>query len=102
AEVHGRRLVGASAVVQNSDPYTYFRSRPIRLCKGQALDSGTLSMVVLNRTSPVDIPSIAWRLLSSRPAVGHPQVEHCETLREGGVEALPGKQGEITPFPIQV
>ena len=102
ADVHGRRILGVSAVVQNSDPYTYFRSRPIRLCKGQALDSGSLSMVVLNRTSPLDIPSIAWRLLSSRPAVGHAQVEHCEILREAAVEALPGERGEVTPFPIQV
>ena len=36
-----RSLEAVTVVVQNSDPYTYFNSRPIRVCADAALDSGT-------------------------------------------------------------
>jgi diacylglycerol kinase family enzyme len=101
-EVHGRRMAGISAVVQNSDPYTFFRSRPVRLCENQSLESGTLSMVVLRRASPFDLPSIALRLLSTRPLARHSQVEHCESLTEATVRAVPSEAGKLLPFPVQV
>ena len=33
-----------TALAQNSDPFTYFASRPIRVCEGVAIDDGTLSV----------------------------------------------------------
>src|SRR5438034_1145933 len=42
-EVDGRRTQGVTVIVQNSDPFTYFGPRPIRVNEGAALDNGTLS-----------------------------------------------------------
>ena len=43
-EVDGAEPVeGITAIVQNSDPFTYFASRPIRVCEGIEIDDGTLS-----------------------------------------------------------
>src|SRR5918993_5193874 len=73
AEIAGQERAGASVFVQNAQPYTYFRRRPITLASGTAIDSGNLSAVVLARASAIDLPTIAYRLLSARAQVGpHP------------------------------
>ena len=41
-ETGGESVEGITAIVQNSDPFTYFASRPIRVCEGIAIDDGTL------------------------------------------------------------
>ncbi len=84
-EAQGRRVDGVSAVLQNSDPYTFFKRRPVRIDSGQALDSGTLSMVVLKDALSRDVPGLAWRLLSGRPVVGHPRAESFPSLDEANV-----------------
>ena len=33
-EAGGRTIDGVTVIVQNSDPYTYFRNRPIRIGEG--------------------------------------------------------------------
>ena len=43
-ESGGEAAEGVTAIVQNSDPFTYFASRPIRVCEGIAFDDGTLSL----------------------------------------------------------
>jgi diacylglycerol kinase family enzyme len=103
-EADGRRVEGVSLVVQNSDPYTYFRSRPVRVCEGAKLDSGTLSMVVLKRARQRDLPGLAWRLLSSRqPSISeHPQAESFAGLRQARVVTPDGDAIQPMPFPIQV
>src|SRR3990170_3207636 len=45
-EVDGRSAEGITAIAQNSDPYTYFRDQPVRVCGGAALDNGTLSVAM--------------------------------------------------------
>ena len=35
----GRELEGVTVIVQNSDPFTYFRGRPIRVAEGAGLDT---------------------------------------------------------------
>ena len=48
------RVEGVSAIVQNSDPYTYFRSTPDAGVRGRsAMDNGTISMTVMRRASLV-------------------------------------------------
>ena len=51
-EVDGREVEGITAIAQNSDPFTYFASRPIRVCEGIAIDDGKLAVGVLKRASP--------------------------------------------------
>ena len=51
--------------------------------QGVSLDSGDLAGLILKRTSPLDIPSVAWRALSSHAKVsGHRQI-HEFTAAEG-------------------
>ncbi|HEX8752348.1 MAG TPA: diacylglycerol kinase family protein [Solirubrobacterales bacterium] len=95
---------GVTAIIQNSDPLTYFASRPIRVCEGIAIDDGTLSMAVLKRAAQRDMPTLARRLLSgSSTAAGHRQVRHFDDLTSATVESISTDgDGEPRPFPLQV
>jgi diacylglycerol kinase family enzyme len=69
-------LEGVTVVIQNGSPYTYFGRRAVEMAEGASLDSGDLAGLILKRTSPLDIPSIAWRALSPHAqVVDHPQIE---------------------------
>jgi diacylglycerol kinase family enzyme len=105
ATVDGRESAeGITAIVQNSDPFTYFASRPIRVCEGVAIDDGTLSMAVLKRAAQRDMPTLISRLFSeSKPAARHKQVIHFDDVTHAVVETVSkGKDGELRPFPLQV
>src|SRR6202167_1451970 len=68
-------IEGVTAIVQNGSPFTYFQNRPIDIADGAALDSGALAGGVLHRATPLAMPSITWRALSSRARVaGNRQV----------------------------
>jgi diacylglycerol kinase family enzyme len=101
-EAGGERIEGVTAVVQNSDPYTYFNSLPVRVCDGPSLDDGFLSMAVFEKARWSDTPELAWRLLSSRPhVVGHRRLRSLTELQSARVTAL-NRGGELAPFPLQV
>ncbi|MGN6665335.1 MAG: diacylglycerol/lipid kinase family protein, partial [Solirubrobacterales bacterium] len=105
AQVEGREPVeGITAIVQNSDPFTYFASRPIRVCEGIAIDDGTLSMAVLKRAAQRDMPTLIRRLFSeSKPAARHRQVAHFDDVLNATVETVTkSKDGSPRPFPLQV
>ena len=90
---------GITVLVQNGDPYTYAGSRPIRVCTDVALDSGTLSAGILERATPLDMPTMAARLLSERLEVtGHAHAASLTGLRELCVRAAEGSE----PFAVQV
>jgi diacylglycerol kinase family enzyme len=95
---------GVTAIVQNSDPLTYFASRPIRVCEGIAIDDGTLSLAVLKRATQRDMPTLISRLFSgSRPAAHHKQVIHFDDVSHAVVETVSTtKDGTVRPFPLQV
>jgi diacylglycerol kinase family enzyme len=95
---------GVTAIAQNSDPLTYFASRPIRVCEGIAIDDGTLSLGVLKRAAQRDMPTLIARLFSeSRPAARHRQVTHFDDVAAATVTSLSeAKDGSPRPFPLQV
>jgi diacylglycerol kinase family enzyme len=95
---------GITAIAQNSDPFTYFASRPIRVCEGIAIDDGTLSIAVLKRAAQRDMPTLISRLFSeSKPAARHKQVAHFDDVTHAVVEtASQGRDGIPRPFPLQV
>jgi len=97
-EVGGREVGGVSAFVQNADPYTYFRSTPIELVDGLELDSGDLGGAVLERASPVDIPTVLFRMLSSRAKV------ECHRRVTGfrGVDRVVVRSADGRAVPLQV
>lgn len=99
-EVGGERIEGVSAIAQNSDPYTYFNSRPIRICDGERLDSGFFSMAVLRKARRRDAPSLARKLLSRRLiAADHNQIESLCRLQSARITAADPEHGRL---PVQV
>ncbi|HEY5943427.1 MAG TPA: diacylglycerol kinase family protein [Solirubrobacterales bacterium] len=95
---------GVTTIVQNSDPFTYFASRPIRVCEGIEFDDGTLSLAVLRRANQRDMPTLMSRLFSgTRTAAGHKQVAHFADVTHAVVETVStAKDGSPRPFPLQV
>ena len=95
---------GITTVVQNSDPFTYFGKRAVRVCDGAALDNGTLSLAMLKRAALRDMPTVMTRCLWDRfPATDHRQIEHFAGLREARVDSLStDASGETVLFPVQV
>ncbi len=95
-EVGGTRLPGATLIVQNGDPLTYFGRRALHVAEGIALDDGTLAGAVLRRTSPLEVVTIGARLLGSRPVLGHPEVTGFNGAGEVRCRVLDGR-----PVPVE-
>jgi diacylglycerol kinase family enzyme len=98
-ETPDRSVDGVTVIVQNSDPFTYFGRHPIRVAEGGALDSGRLSVAVLRRATPLEMPTLIPRVFSGRPSsvLRHRQVEGLGPLERFRVVATGGR-----PFPLQV
>jgi diacylglycerol kinase family enzyme len=95
----GREIDAVTVIVQNSDPFTYFRRRPIRVAEVAGLDTGSLGVAVLRSATPLELPTLVPRLLSgrARTVLRHRQVENLGQLDGLRVEALDDR-----PFPVQV
>jgi diacylglycerol kinase family enzyme len=100
----GEPTEGVTAIVQNSDPFTYFASRPIRVCEGIAIDDGALSLGVLRRAAVRDMPTLVTRLFSERrPAARHRQVTHFDDVSAATIGSISErKDGSPKPFPLEV
>ena len=98
-EASDRTEEGVTVIVQNSDPFTYFRKRPIRIADGAGLTTGSLGAAVLKSATPLELPTLVPRLLSGRAktVLRHRQVESLGELPKLRVEAT-----EDRPFPVQV
>jgi diacylglycerol kinase family enzyme len=93
-----RPLQGVTTIVQNGSPFTYFEERPIEIAEGAALDSGTLAGGVLHRTSPLQMPSIAWRAFSPRARI----VRHRQVTPLAAMTELTVRSADERPLPLQV
>jgi diacylglycerol kinase family enzyme len=96
---------GITAVVQNSDPFSWFRERPLRICRNVAIDDGTLAIATLSRGAQRDLPFIAARVLIERfgSATEHRHIAEISGVTEGRIESItPGPDGTPRPFPVQV
>jgi diacylglycerol kinase family enzyme len=98
-EAGGRTVEAVTVIVQNSDPFTYFASRPIRVCEGAGLDTGAISVAALKRATPLEIPTVIARVFSGRAeTVGrHRQIESIGPVTDVRVETADGRS-----FPLQV
>jgi diacylglycerol kinase family enzyme len=98
AHVGGKVLRGVTAAVQNGDPYTYFGRRPVHLAEGRALDDGQYGGVMLERASPLDIPTVSARLLSDRLRLAdHKRISAFTTSDEVRIVSADGR-----PVALQV
>jgi diacylglycerol kinase family enzyme len=98
AHAGGQEIEGVSVFVQNTQPYTYFRRRPVNLSDGADLRSADLSAVVLTRANPLDVPTIAFRLLSRHARVGG----HRRVRAFDGLHGLRVRSADQRPVPVQV
>jgi diacylglycerol kinase family enzyme len=98
ASAGGRETRGVSVFVQNSQPYTYFRRRPVNLSGGTSLESGDLSGAVLTRANALDVPTIAYRLLVRHAQVGG----HRRVRAFDGLHGLRVRSFDERPVPVQV
>jgi diacylglycerol kinase family enzyme len=100
----GGEAEGVTALAQNSDPFTFFASSPVRVCEGVAIDDGTLALGVLKRAAVRDMPTLIARLFGEHgPAAKHRQIEHFAGIAEATVGSISEtRDGVLRPFPIQV
>jgi diacylglycerol kinase family enzyme len=103
-ETGGQTAEGITVLAQNSDPFTYFGRRPVRVCEGIAIDDGTLSVAVLRRAAQRDMGPIIARVLIERlRASRHRQIDHFDDVTVARVESIStDDEGVPRPFPIQV
>jgi diacylglycerol kinase family enzyme len=97
--VDGQTLDGVTVVAQNSDPFTFFGRRPIRVCEGAGLDTGSLGVAVLERATPLEMPTLIPRLFSGRARTvsKHRQIAPFPSVHEAVVESIDDR-----PLPVQV
>jgi diacylglycerol kinase family enzyme len=101
-EAAGERVEGVSAFVQNSRPFTYARSKPLHVCQDVALDSGTVSAMIMRRAGLREAPGAVWRLFrDGRSLAEHPQARSFPRLTDARVTSLQAN-GEPIPFPLEV
>ena len=98
---------GITTVAQNSDPFTYFGQRAVRVCDGAALDNGTLSVAMLKRAALRDMPTVMWRCLAELgavPAVEAPADRGVRGPERGARRLALASTPTATPmpFPVQV
>jgi diacylglycerol kinase family enzyme len=97
-DVGEERVRGVTAIVQNAAPYTYFGNRPVEIGEGATLDGGDLAGVVLERASPLEIPTITWRALSRRARISR----HRRVRPFAGVRTVRVRSRDERPLPLQV
>jgi diacylglycerol kinase family enzyme len=103
-EVDGATAEGITVLAQNSDPFTYFSKRPVRVCPDVAIDDGHLGLAVLERAAQRDVATLIPRLLGSEQgAAGHRRVRHFPKIREALISsASVDSNGQVRPLPLQV
>jgi len=97
-EVGGETQRGVSVFVQNGQPYTYFRERPVNLAEGARLDSGDLAGVILTRARPYDVPTVSFRALSGAARIA----KHRGVTAFAGAQKLTVRSLDGRPVPVQV
>jgi diacylglycerol kinase family enzyme len=105
-EARGERVEGVSAFVQNSRPFTYARTKPLHVCEDVALDSGTISAMVMQRAGMREVPGALWRLFREGKSLSeHPRARSFPRIAEARVTSLKAPLeagGEPLRFPLEV
>lgn len=104
AEADGNEAEGVTVLAQNSDPFTYFARRPVRVCPDVEIDDGHLGLAVLGRARQRDVATLIPRIMNSRRgAAGHRRVHHFPAIREALITSVStAADGTLRPIPLQV
>jgi diacylglycerol kinase family enzyme len=97
-EADGRSCEAVTVIVQNSDPFTYFGNRPIRICRGAGLDTGSLGLTALRRATLLEIPTLIPRIFSGRVDTlqRHRQIAGFDPVSRATVTTADGR-----PLPVE-
>lgn len=97
-EADGRSCDAVTVIVQNSDPFTYFGSRSIRICRGAGLDTGSLGLTALRRATLLEIPTLIPRIFSGRVDMlqRHRQIAGFDPVSRATVTTIDGR-----PLPVE-
>jgi len=97
--VDGETLDAVTVIVQNSDPFTFFGRRPIRVCPEAGLETGSLSVAALRKATPLELPTLIPRLFSGRAetVTKHRQIAPFPGVAEALIESADDR-----PLPVQV
>jgi diacylglycerol kinase family enzyme len=98
AQVGEETIAGVTVIVQNATPYTFFGDRPVEMGEGATLQSGDLAGVVLDRATPIDVPTIITRALSRHFRVSR----HRHVHPFSGAQRLVVRSTDERPLPLQV
>jgi len=95
----GQSSGAVTVIVQNSDPFTYFGTRPIRVTRGAGLETGRLGLAALRRASVIDMPTLIPRIFSgkSETLLRHRQVTDFDPVEGVTVSTADGR-----PLPVEV
>ena len=97
--VDGETIDGVTVIAQNSDPFTYFGTRPIRVCEGAGLKTGSLSVGVLRKATPMELPTLIPRLLSGKAKTVS---KHRQIAPFPGVQVALVESADERLLPVQV
>ena len=85
-------------MVQNSDPFTYFGSRPLRLCEDISIDNGALSLLMMRRATTLDAPGVLRQLFSRNGRLAyHRRARSFTRVQHARIVSLDGR-----PLPMEV
>ncbi len=96
---------GVTSIVQNTDPFTFFRDQPVTLSKDISLDDGALAIATLRRATQRDMPFVMSRVLIETlgGARSHRHIDEFRDVTEARIESISkDENGALRPFPVQV
>jgi len=98
-EAGGRTLRCVSLVAQNADPLTYLGRRPLPLCVGAGLETGTVSLALMRRVSVRDALRVGGLVAAGRglQALADDAVASLPAVPVARVRTLDGR-----PLPVEV
>jgi diacylglycerol kinase family enzyme len=83
-----------SVMVGRTDPYTYYKDRPIRMTPEASLDEG-LDVVSVRKLARRSVPRIAWQVFGSARHTQHRDIDYVHDASRVVVTS-------DRPFPVQV
>ena len=90
----GEALPSLSVMVGRTDPYTYYKDRPIRMTPEASLETG-LDVLSVRKLPRRAVPRIAWQVFGSARHVQHRDVDYVHDASHVVVTSA-------SPFPVQV
>jgi diacylglycerol kinase family enzyme len=90
----GEPLPSLSVMVGRTDPYTYYKDRPIRMTPDASFDGG-LDVISVRKLPRRAVPRVAWQVFGSARHVQNKDIDYVHDAQRVLVTSS-------TPFPVQV